>query len=142
MDNDERDKMEKAIKNLSANQKRQDKKKVNRKDNDSAISSTCNNTNTETVVEARQSDVLIPTQLINSTDTNTNLPMDVVCTSVPTELITSTDTNTNLPMDVECSCVNVTQSVVKVSATTTNIIVNIPSSIQTQILQYHHLHQL
>ena len=114
------------------------------KDNDCAISSTCNNTNTETVVEARLSDVLIPTQLINSTDTNTNLPMDVVCTSVPTELINSTNTNTNIPMDVVCSSVNVTQSVAGVEYLQQQLILwsMYHLAFQPQILQYNHLHQL
>ena len=50
---------------------------------------------------------------------------------IPTEHITSTDTNTNLPMDIVCSSANATQYVTGVSATTTNIIVNVPSSIPT-----------
>ena len=74
-----------------------------------------------------------------SNHTTSSIPIDVVCdvntgqsdVLIPTELITSTDTNTNLPMDVVSSCVNVTESAAGVSATTTNIIVNVPSSIPT-----------
>ena len=83
MDNDERDKMKRDIKNLRARQKREDNtakriKDRNKKDNNTSsisIDVVCD-------VTTGQRDIPIPTELIAITDTNTNLPMDVVCSSV------------------------------------------------------------
>jgi hypothetical protein len=61
---------------------------------------------------------------------NENVTVAVTDVLFPAELVSITNTNTNQPMDTVFSSDTGTQSVAGVSATTTNIIVNVPTTDQ------------